>query len=162
MREEAQAEHAWLDNLVGTWTMKSEMVMGPDEPPHTSEGTEVVRKLGDLWVIGEMETTSETMADCTGKTILTLGYDPKQKAFVGTFIASIMTYLWIYERGTLDDAGKVLTLNANGPSFVSEGTVAYQDIIEIVDADHRILRSQVIDDNEVWHPFMTAHYYRQK
>ena len=33
----------------------------------------------------------------------TLGYDPAKKKYVGTFIASVMTHLWIYS-GSLDAA----------------------------------------------------------
>jgi len=37
----------------------------------------------------------------------------------------------------------------------------YQDIIEIKDDSHRILRSQYQGDNGEWTPFMTAHYKRK-
>ena len=43
----------------------------------------------------------------------------------------MMTHLWVYD-GALDAAGKVLTLDAEGPSFTGDGTTAkYQDVIEI-------------------------------
>ena len=48
---------------------------------------------------------------------MTLGYDPVQKRFVGTFIGSMMTHMWIYN-GTLDAAGKVLTLDTEGPGLL--------------------------------------------
>lgn len=37
-------------------------------------------------------------------TMMTLGYDPARKWFVGTFIGSMMTHMWVY-------AGTVLTLD---------------------------------------------------
>ena len=73
-----------------------------------------------------------------------------------------MTNLWVYTSGELDDAGKVLTLNTTGQSFTGQGMVPYQDIIEIVDKDHRILHAKMLDENEVWHEFMTTRYTRQK
>ena len=52
--------------------------------------------------------------------IMTLGYDPQKKRFVGTWIGSMMTYLWVYD-GELDASGKVLTLNAEGPNMQVAG-----------------------------------------
>jgi hypothetical protein len=81
---------------------------------------------------------------------------------VGTFIASMMTSLWVYD-GELDAAEKVLTLNADGPSFTDPTrTAKYQDMIEIVSDDHHILSSQVLGDDGRWLRFMTAHYHRKK
>ena len=73
---------------------------------------------------------------------MTLGYDPAKKAFVGTFIGSMMTHLWVYD-GELDAAGKVLTLDAEGPSFAATDKMAkYKDAIEIKSDDHRVLTSR--------------------
>jgi uncharacterized protein DUF1579 len=46
---------------------------------------------------------------------MTLGYDPEKKQYVGTWVGSMMSYLWVYD-GSLDAEEKVLTLNAEGPS----------------------------------------------
>jgi len=55
----------------------------------------------------------------------------------------------------------VLTLNAEGPSFSGDGaTSKYQDIIEIVSPDQRVLRSQVLGAGGKWTQFMEAHYRR--
>jgi hypothetical protein len=95
---------------------------------------------------------------------MTLGYDPQKGHFVGSFVASMMTHLWIYERGTLDAAGKVLTLDARGPTFSGDGAmVDYQDIIEWKSDDHRILSSRMRGEDGSWSPvFMTAHYRRKR
>ena len=155
---EPQKEHRWLQRLVGEWTMQAEMSMGPDQPPMTSSGRETVRSLGGLWTIGEG--TGETPGGGTHESIMTLGYDPQTKRFVGTFIASVMTHLWPYN-GTLDAAGKVLTLDSEGPSFAGDGTLAkYQDIIEFLSDDHRTLSSQFLGPDGQWVPFMKAHYRR--
>ena len=90
-----------------------------------------------------------------------VGYDPQAKRFVGSFVASCMTNLWIYN-GSLDDAGKVLTLDAEGPNFTGDGLAKYQDIIEFVSDDHRTLSSQVLGDDGQWQPFMKAHYRRKR
>ena len=158
MMPEPQKEHAWLQKLVGEWTYEHEAKMGPDQPPMTSTGTESVRSLGGLWVSGESQCT---MPDGTpGTMVITLGYDPQKGRFVGTFVGSMMTNLWVYD-GALDASERVLTLEADGPSFTDpSATSKYRDIVEIVSDDHRMLRSAVLGDDGVWHEFMTAHYRR--
>jgi hypothetical protein len=92
--------------------------------------------------------------------LFTFGYDPQKQRFVGTFLGSMMTNLWIYE-GSLDADRKLLTLDTEGPSFTDPAKLAkYQDSIEIVSPDHRILRSQFLGEDGKWNPFMTAHYRR--
>lgn len=160
MNAEPQKEHQWLQRLVGDWTFENECRMGPDEPPVTFHGTETVRSLGGLWTVGEGQ--GETPGGGHALMIMTLGYDPEKKRFVGTFVGSMMTYLWIYE-GSLDAAGKVLTLNAEGPSCAGDGKMArYHDIVEIISDDHRTLSSEMLGDDGKWNRFMTAHYRRKK
>lgn len=152
-------EHQWLQRLVGKWTFETECNMGPDQPPMKSTGSEAVRSLGELWTIGEGE--SEMPGGGAFTSIMTLGYNPQTKQFIGSFIASMMTHLWPYN-GTLDASQKVLTLDSEGPSFAGDGTMAkYQDIIEFVDNDHRTLSSQYLGPDGKWVPFMKAHYRRK-
>ena len=153
-------EHKWLQRLVGEWTFEHECPGEPGQPPMKSTGTEVVRSLGALWTIGEG--TGEMPGGGVSQSIMTLGYDPEQKRFVGTFVASMMTHLWPYN-GTLDKSGKVLTLDSEGPSFACDGTMAkYQDIIEFLSDDHRTLKSQMLGPDGKWQEFMIAHYRRKK
>jgi len=160
MNIEPQAEHKWLQRLVGEWTMEGEANMGPDQPAHKMTGQESVQSVGGLWALGEGR--GESPDGKPALTFMTLGYDPVQKRFVGTFIGSMMTHMWIYN-GTLDEAGKVLTLDTGGPDFSgAPGMVNYQDIIEFVDDDHRILKAQLQDKDGKWCQFMTAHYHRKK
>jgi hypothetical protein len=158
--QKPQKEHEWLQQLVGEWTYESEASMAPDQPPMKATGTESVRSLGGLWVLGESQ--GETPGGSPATMILTLGYDPQQKRFVGTWVGSMMTHLWVYD-GSLDASGKVLTLAAEGPSFAKEGeTTTYHDVIEIKSADHRVLSSRVQGEDGAWTTFMTAHYRRKK
>ena len=149
-------EHQWLHRLIGEWTFETECNMGPDQPPLKSAGKETVRSLGGLWTIGEGE--GAMPGGGVSHSVMTLGYDPVSKRFVGTFIASVMTHLWPYN-GTLDAEEKVLTLDSEGPSFADDGkTAKYQDIIEFISDDHRILSSQYLNPEGQWIPFMKAHY----
>ena len=63
----------------------------------------------------------------------------------------------------LDAAGKVLTLNVDGPSMAGDGKIVkYQDIVEVMSDDHRTLTSQMQMPDGTWSRFMTAHYRRIK
>jgi hypothetical protein len=76
MHAEPQAEHQWLQKLVGEWTFTSECDAGPNNPAMKTEGSEVVRSLGGLWTVGE-STAGE--GDDRWSAIMTLGYDPNRK-----------------------------------------------------------------------------------
>lgn len=154
-----QKEHAWLQKLVGNWTAESDCATEPGQPPQKNRGTEVVKPLGDLWIVGNGE--GEMPGGGTAKMMLTLGFDPKKNRFVGTWVGSMMAYMWVYE-GELDDSGRVLTLNSEGPSFTAPGkTAKYQDIIEFKDADYRTLSSRCLGEDGKWSPMiMTVHYRR--
>ncbi len=117
MFEKPNDEHQWLDQLIGDWTCESECDMGPDQPPMKSSGTESVRSLGGLWTVGEGTFGVGEMASVS---IMTLGYDSKKKKYVGTFIVSMMSYLWPYE-GQLDDTKTKLVLDSVGLVFQAMG-----------------------------------------
>lgn len=159
MSPEPQNEHRWLSRLVGRWAGEMECVMAPGEAPTKSLFKETVRAVGPFWTMGEGE--SDGPDGCQMTSYMTLGYDPQKKRFVGTFIASVMTQLWIYH-GTLDADQRILTLDTEGPSFSGEGLVPYQDIIEFIDDDHRTLASQCRGPDGEWVRFMTGHYHRVK
>ncbi len=158
MQTPAQKEHDWLHQMIGTWNMESECKMGENDAPIKTKAREVVKSLGGLWTCaeGEMLDTNEGV-----QSVMTLGYDPISKAFVGTFVASCMAYLWVY-RGQLDSSGATLTLDTEGPSFSGEGLAKYQDIITIHSKDHRTLESQIQSADGSWTKFMLAHYRRQQ
>jgi hypothetical protein len=158
MNAEPQKQHKWLDRFIGEWTWESECSMGADRAPMKTSGTEVVRSLGGLWIIAEGEGGQD---GGSGRTIMTLGYNPQSDRYVGTFIASMMTHLWIYN-GSLNAAEKILTLDTEGPNFTQNAIAKYQDIIEFVSDNLRVMKSQILEDNGKWNHFMTAHYRRQK
>lgn len=87
----------------------------------------------ELWTVGEA--TGGMPDGGLFHAIMTLGYDPASRRFVGPFIASMMTHLWPYN-GAFDVDPEGLTLDSAGPSFTGE-------------------------DGQ-WHPFMQAHSRRMK
>jgi hypothetical protein len=160
MPAQPQKEHQWLQKLVGEWTYETEDLMGPDQPSAKSTGTETVRSLGGLWILAE----GQGEMPCTGHatTLITLGYDPQKQRYVGTWIGSMMTYLWQYE-GELDVGETVLTLNSDGPAMTGEEKLGkYKDVIEFKSDNHRVLTSHMLKDDGQWQHFMTTHYWRKE
>ena len=153
-----QKEHEWLKQLEGEWVTDSEAVMAPGQAPVKCKGHEVVRSLGGFWTVGEMK------ADFMGTPvtgIMTLGYDPQSKKYVGSWVCSMDGHLWKYE-GTVDASGKVLTLNTEGPNMASPGKLAkMKDVIEIKSKDHRVLKSYMQGDDGKWVQFMSMNARRK-
>ena len=157
VQEKPSENHLWLQQLIGEWDMEGEASMGPDTDSVKSTGSEKVRALGDLWILGEGE------GDMGGpaQMLLTLGYDIKKGKFVGSWIGSMMSGIWVYE-GELDSERKVLTLSTEGPAMSGEGRAPYRDIITLVDSDHRLLESKTQDASGAWNKFMSVTYTRRK
>lgn len=157
---ELQKEHEWLQILVGEWTMDDEKAAEAGQQQPACTWTETVRSLHGVWILGEGR--GEMPGGGAATTMLTLGYDPQKKRFVGTWIGSMMTHLWVYD-GWLDEAGKILTLESDGPDMTDPGkTAKYRDVIELKSNDHRVLTSQMLGEDGEWRQFMTAHYRRTK
>jgi hypothetical protein len=153
-----QAEHQWLQKLVGTWEAEGEAIMGPDQPPNKWKATEVVRSIAGMWVVGDG--TGDMPDGGTATTIITLGYDPQKGKYVGTFVGSMMANMWVYE-GSLN--GNVLTLDTDGPAMPpGTGTAKYQDIVEFKNNDLRTLTSRVQGPDGKWMQVMSATYRRTK
>ncbi len=58
--------------------------MEPGKPPAKFKGTESVRSLGGLWT--QAEGRGEMPGGGTATMMMTLGYDPQRKRYVGTWI----------------------------------------------------------------------------
>jgi hypothetical protein len=159
MQAEPQAEHRWLERLVGDWKFEAEAIE-PGKPPQRATGSESVRTLNGLWYVAEGQ--GEMPGGGPATTLMTLGYDPAKGRYVGTWIGSMMTHMWVYD-GVMSDDGTALELHARGPDFENPGQLAsYKDVIEFRSDDHRLLSSWTQDARGEWHRFMTAEYRRLK
>ncbi len=152
-------QHKWLDQLVGEWETSSEATFAPGMPPLKCEGKETVRKLGGFFTVSE-HVGNFTGTEFTG--VMTLGYDAEQKKYIGTWVDSMTNHMWHYV-GTMDDAGKVLTLEAEGPNPLAAGKkTKFRDVIEIKSKDHKVMTSSMLGEDGKWVEFMTANYKRKK
>lgn len=148
-------EHRWLAQLTGDWIIDDPLDTGTEASPPWREHVVMV---GDLWVTGAA--TGEMPDGVRVETRITLGFDPARGRFVGSFIGSMMNYLWIYD-GELDAAGTALTLSADGPDMTEPGkTRHYRDVITIVSADERRFEGFVQTDDGNWERMMSMRYRR--
>ena len=153
-----QAEHKWLRRLAGRWTYKTNDPGQSGQAAHEATGTETVRAIVDVWIVGESQGEMPGAGAMTS--IMTLGYSPDTQRFVGTWIGSMMTHMWVYD-GELDASGRVLTLTSEGPSMANDGTMStYQDVIELKSDDHRTLTSRVRGSDGAWQSFMSMEFRR--
>lgn len=159
MTTEPQMEHQWLQKLIGEWTCEGEATMGEGKEPAHWKATESVRSIAGLWIVAESE--GEMPGGGRSTAIMTLGYDPAKGRYVGTFVASMMTNMWVYD-GALDAGGTVLALQTEGPSMVTPGQLAkYIDAIEVEDDNHRQMVSKMLGEDGTWRVVMTMKYTRK-
>lgn len=154
MNFEPGQEHAWLDQLVGDWTFTATAPGCGDAPP----GRETVRSMGGFWIVGE---GSGAMPDGRSmSSLLTLGYDPRVQSFVGSWVGSMMPYMFVYE-GALDRTANTLTLDCQGPDFsdVSK-SASYREVITILDGTTRTFISYMEAADGSWTEIMNARYQR--
>jgi hypothetical protein len=159
MNLEIRKEHEWLQQLVGEWSSEALASMKQGEPPELFKGTENVRSVGGVWIVADGQ--AEMPGGGTGTMIMTLGFDPRTGRFVGSWVGSMMTHMWLYD-GVLDAGGMTLPLEAEGPSMAGDSTLArYKDVIEIRSPDERVMTSHVLGLDGAWRQFMTATYRRK-
>jgi hypothetical protein len=152
-------EHQLLKHFVGDWESTSEAKMAPDQQPITCHGKASARMLGDFWLISE---TEGEMMGTTIKAVQTIGYDDKKKKYVGTWVDSMINYMWQYE-GTVDESGKKLVLEAEGPNFMTGGTTTkFRDAYEFKSPDHIEATSSMLGEDGKWVQFMTGQMRRKK
>ncbi|MEM9084145.1 MAG: DUF1579 domain-containing protein [Planctomycetota bacterium] len=160
MHMESTPEHEWLKQLIGEWEYEHKWITGESDETMTSKGREVFRPFGDLWVIGELTGTMPGGSEMTALT--TLGFDPVKGKFIGNWIGTPMTHMFIYE-GERNADNTVLTLNCSGPSFEDVSEMAdYQDIMEFKSPEERLFFSQYKDNEGNWQRFMEGVLRRTK
>jgi hypothetical protein len=153
-----QKEHAWLEQLAGEWESETEIFIEEGKPPMKTEGEETSRMIGGFWLVAE---NKGNFMDTPFTGILTLGYDAKQKNYIGTWIDSVNDYLWTY-KGAVDDDGKTLTLDTKGPCPQAGGKILnVKEVIELKDKDRKVFTSSVQLDG-TWKKMVTMNYRRKK
>lgn len=155
----ARKEHEWLQKFVGEWETHSKAFAGPDQPAMECSGTITSRMLGKLWVVNEM---NGNMGEFSVHGLQTVGYDTQKKKYVGTWVDSMFNHLWQYE-GTVDESGKKLTLEAEGPNHMAGGKLTkFRDAYEFVADDRIIVTASMLGEDGEWVTFMTGEAKRKQ
>ncbi|MDX2146174.1 MAG: DUF1579 domain-containing protein [Planctomycetota bacterium] len=157
------AHHQWLKSFVGDWTYQAQCVTGPDQPPLKSSGRERVRMVGDFWLVFEGESEMPGGGG-PASTLMTLGYDPARDLFVGSWLGSMMTHLYIYEghlEVSADGKTHTLPLHTTGPDWSDPSkTARYQDVHQLHADGRRLMWAQLINAEGKPTSFMSADYTR--
>lgn len=157
MNPEPDKEHTWLKRFLGEWTFESECPGEPGAEPMRSTGRESVRAIGELWVQGESRGEMPGFGEV--KMVISIGFDPERGRFVGTWVGSMMTHMWVYE-GWLE-GDDTLVLESTGPVWEKPGqTAKYRDITEFKGPDERSFRTVMLQDDGSWRELMSARYRR--
>lgn len=154
----AQNPGDFLQGIAGEWTVVSETLLGPDQDPIRAERRESARLVGDRWLVAEVSDTDPMGRPFTS--LFTIGYEYEGDRWVGTWIDSLQPHMWVYE-GTLDGAGTVLTLDAEGPMMGNREQLGrFRVIIELTGADEKVMRSQIFAPTGEWFEFQRGEYRR--
>jgi hypothetical protein len=148
-----QPEHRWLEKFTGQWTTESEAILGPEAEPVQCKGTMSSRSIGGSWVVNEIRSE---MLGMSVNGIQTIGYDPATGQYVGTWIDSSNSLLWHY-KGSVDDSGKRIILEADGPNMMAEGKLTkFRDQYEFKSDKEILASSSMLGEDGKWVTFMTG------
>lgn len=135
-------EHEVLKQLAGTFTAASSTWVAPRKPPIKAKGQSLgTMVLGDRFVMQEY--TSTMMGKPFEGRGFT-GYDNLKKKYVSIWMDTMMTSIMPLE-GTLDESGKVLTLEGDSEDPATGKVVKMRFITKIESKDkhvwemHRVL-----------------------
>jgi hypothetical protein len=151
--EKASKEHLALKDGVGTWDYVMKFREGPDKPEQEVKGIQTVTQVGDFWIVFDIKTDNMMGMPWHGHG--TVGYDPKKKKYVGTFVESMSSDRMLGE-GTMDAAGKVLTMDWDG------GHMKMREVSERKDKDTGTMTMTMIGPDGKEMPGFTISYKRKK
>ncbi len=150
-------EHQWLNQFLGDWELKTQIFMEPGKPPVEATMAEKVKSIGGFWVVSDAQ--GEMMGG-PFQGAMTIGYDTEKKKYVGVWIDSMTSQIW-HSEGSVDEAGKSLTLTSRGFCPVKGKVCNFKETIVFQDATHRTFTSMVQDEKGEWEVAMKGSAVRK-
>jgi hypothetical protein len=125
-------QHEALKYFEGTWDTDAKFMTEPGKPMAESKGTERAEMvLGGFWLAYEYK--GEMLGSpFTGRG--TMGFDQQKRKYVGTWIDSMKSGLFLSE-GTADEDGKVFTMMTQGYCDGEGRSITMKQVYEIKDKD---------------------------
>jgi hypothetical protein len=151
-------EHDILQKDVGTWDAVTKIWPTPNAEPLESRGKETNELLGGLWVVSRFEGDFGGMP-FTGSG--TMGYDPIEKKYVGTWVDSVTPFLTVM-KGDYDPATKTLTMSGDMRDAASGKLSTAKQIARFVDDDTRVFEMHVPGEDGELFKMMEVEYKRKK
>lgn len=109
------AHHARLQRDVGRWNVACTYYMDPSQPPMECTAVEEIEAVGGFW------TLSRFTADFMGMPFVgrcTLGWDARKEKFVGSWIDSMSSTMFVME-GDFSADGRTLEMRCEGPHMAT-------------------------------------------
>jgi hypothetical protein len=136
----------WLKKWEGQWDMTVKFYMSPSAPPEVNKMTATsTMTMGGRYLVekvgGEMDIPGMGKKAFEGESVM--GYDNLQKKFFSTWRDNMSTGM-MFETGTVDGAGKVLTSEGQNWNMMANAVTKSKSVATIVDDNHRKL--------EMWSP----------
>lgn len=160
MATQTQTPQQWLEQLVGDWTCEGANPADAGQEPEAVRGWESFRRLGEHWVVSSGEGTTPDGAVSSG--MFTIGYDTDKQAFVGAFVCTELSSLWVFDGGTLSADGTSLTLETEAPNFLANdgGTARFREEFAFESPDRRTLTAFVQTAGGEWVQIVKSTYHR--
>jgi len=125
-------QHEALKYFEGTWDATAKFMTEPGKPMAESKGSEKAELiLGGFWLSFEYKGEMMGMS-FTGRG--TMGYDQQKQKYVGTWIDSMKSGLFLSE-GKADEQFKVFTMMAQGYCDSEGKAITMKQVYEIKDQD---------------------------
>ncbi|HEX2473452.1 MAG TPA: DUF1579 domain-containing protein [Lacipirellulaceae bacterium] len=151
-------QHKLLHKDVGTWDAVMKLYPQEGAEPIESKGTEKNELLaGGMWLISRFNGDIFGMP-FTG--VGTVGYDPVEKKYVGTWVDSISPHLTVM-KGEYDAAKKTMTSTAEGRDFQTGEVTQSRHITRYIDDNTRTFEIHAKEGGEKERKVMEIQYKRR-
>lgn len=142
---------------VGAWDCDLRFYADPNGPPATSQAVETNHMVGNVWVVGDFK---GEMAGTSFHGSSQMGYDPKKKKYIGSWIDSASPYPTAME-GSYDPSTKMLTIVGTGKD-PNGGETKMKLVTVYKEDDTRTMTMYIGAGGDQWQRIMEVDYRRKK
>jgi hypothetical protein len=146
-----------LKREVGVWDCDVKFYPDPNGQAVVSKAIENNYMVGNVWLVGDFK---GEMAGASFHGSSQMGYDPKKKKYIGSWIDSASPYPTAME-GSYDAASKTLTIIGIGKD--PNGAESKMKLVSVFkDEDNRTMTISIAGTGDEWLRMMECEYRRKK